>query len=293
MENDDFDTVKRKLPVWAVVTRSYGYVWENRWLFAAPTLALFVVQLAWGGIAFALFGTTMTSPPQLANLAKFYLILIPVMIFAMAFAVGVHRTILLDERRGGFSFLRWDRYLLRYLVTSLLMIGIAVILVVVSAVTWGVLTVIALTLRNTSVGASTGLVAVLGGVTLIFYYVSVCIRFELAFPAAALGDAACFSLSWRATKGNVLRIFAAGLLVALPLMVIVLAESAPLVIETWRAAKAGLPVPVAPTRGHLAMAFSFVNAVLGALLMPILVAKLSLCYDILVRGGGPGAANAP
>jgi hypothetical protein len=257
--------VRRRLPVWAVVRRSYSYVWEHRTLFGAPLLLVFLIQLVERlYIQQAVFAAASTrtalfeqsSPASLVALA-----------FSMSVVVGIHRTVLLDDVRSGFGFLRWDRNLLSYFVTSLIL-GFALI----SA---GVLLAVVL-LRLFGALAIYPVVAVV-----VLVIAALTLRLMLALPAAALGDDDRLRFSWKATEGNWLRLAAAAFLTLLPLMIVQVVTVFILVSLAQAAMHTTPPLLKEP------IAVVAVSAAIRAVSLVVLTVMVSLSYDVLVRGGGP------
>lgn len=204
------------LPVWAVVKRSYGYVWRNRALLALPFGLTLAVQIA-------LLLLSQWVAAVTARLSFFLQLPITIgwsiltMAVAMSFTVGLHRTVLLDERREGAAFLRWDRYLWNYAKACL--IALLVCVTLLAAFT-------AALILPLGIGNALMLVMMHGLPMYVFLLLLVLVslmvwlKVGLAFPAAALGYGHVFSLSWRLTEGNLPRLFATFLLVYLPFLLL-------------------------------------------------------------------------
>ena len=280
----------RPLPVWAVVERSYRYVWEHRSLFALPVLALFAAILGISFVAQTAMdgGTTPRSATDSFGFGGAFLALgadLALVVLSIAFVVGVHRTVLLDEVRGGTAFFRWDENLRRYLWTLVLLIvapvpaifGAGIGVAVVAAIL-GVL----LIKSDAGMGAY-GIYFIAMMAISVFATIFISLRLSLALPAAALGDAKRLTLSWQATKGNTARLFAVSFLTWMPFFILSMVVAVPEMGDMVSAILAGRD-PTPPQPGIVALAFS---AALQAISIPILTTMLSLCYDVLVRGGGP------
>ncbi len=271
--------VRPRLPVWAVVTRSYAYVWERRELLALPLLLLFAVRLAASiYIQRADLGAPDASPD--ARLLAF-VINILVTLVSMSAAVGLHRTVLLNEIRRGIAFFRWDGNLLRYIGTGLLLAVIGVLLAIIFIL---VVTILGMAAGLVSAPERRGILAFFSSIAAILVLGALFLRFMLALPAAALGvEKDRLGTSWRATFGNWLRLFAVAFLTALPLIVLNLLLAIPAMREASHALASG-QTP-APMRQPIALLVLF--AAVGVANVAVLTVMLSLCYDVLERGGGP------
>src|SRR5579859_473249 len=114
----------RRLPIDIVVRRSFLDAWESRAVLTTPLIIYAVVtmlaDIAVGGVL-----GTVDRPVK-------GLLVVTEQIFAMGFAVGIHRFVLNGEARPGFAFFRWDRHFVRYLLLSLallLLVAVAVVMV--------------------------------------------------------------------------------------------------------------------------------------------------------------------
>jgi hypothetical protein len=258
----------RRLPVWIVVRRSFTYAWESRYILALP----YAIYAAITIMADILIG--YAADP--GNNTPAYAVSAVEEIFAMAFAVGIHRYVLLGEVRSGLRFFRWDRHFLQYVLTalSLFLVGLMVLLVAIGLS------------KGQDLAANPG---AMGFVTLFMMsmtvWVGLCLcRMSLMLPSAALGDNVAAKTIWRETMRNGFRIFAATLLAVAPFLIV-----------------QGALVRLYPsTEGLAGLASSgiqgFVVMVLIGLISPlqliVLTTALSLQYDILVRGRGPAAQPA-
>ena len=290
MNDDAVVPIRRRLPVWAVVERSYRYVWEHQALFALPVLALFIATL---GISFVA-QTAMdggTTPPSVTDPSVFggaFLALgadLALIILSIAFVVGVHRTVLLDEIRGGTGFFRWDENLRRYLWTLVLLVFAPVPAILGAGIGVAVVAAIlgVLLIKSDAGMGAYGIYFIAMMAISLFATIFISLRLSLALPAAALGDAKRLTLSWQATKGNTARLFAVSFLTWMPFFILSMVVAVPEMGDMIAAILAGR-APAPPQPGIIALAFS---AALQAVSIPILTTMLSLCYDVLVRGGGP------
>lgn len=204
------------LPVWAVVKRSYGYVWRNRGLLALPLLITLALQLAVG--ALALWVTALTIDLSfLIQLPMNFVWAILTIAVAMSYTVGLYRTVLLDERREGIAFLRWDRYLWNYAKACLFALLVCVTLMAVFTAAL----VLPLGIGNALMLLMMHGLPMYAFLLLLFLVILfVWLKFGLAFSAAALGYRGVFSLSWRLTEGNLLRLLVTFLLVYLPFLLL-------------------------------------------------------------------------
>lgn len=274
-----------RLPVWAVVTRSYSYVWEHRSLFAIPVAMLCLAQVA-AGILLRSPHLHTGGHPTGGEILGAVVGFVAKLAIAMAFAVGVHRTVLLNEDRAGIGFFRWDSGLWRYFGATLM----------IFLVTIGYLLVIALIaflcafvagMARKLVGGGGGTVIALASVLAgIAGYLMVTARFltvSLALPAAALGADQSMATAWRTGGGNGWRLFAAMILACVPFVVAGVIVEAPYLINVIAASMAEPHAPPPPP----GLGTLIANGLVTGLSTPILITVLSLSYDVLARGGGP------
>jgi hypothetical protein len=189
------------LPVWATAKQSYGFVRQHPRLLAVPMTLLFLAEFLQEALSDKLL------PDAWGRFAATFLLLL----IDSAFTVGLLRTVILDEGRPGFRFLRWDFYFWRYLKTVLLatvcvmLIGLAALFAAGAIFPDQIL--------------HSGAAAVAGGVAAIpALYLAA--RLVLAFAGAALGQDKTFRLSWRITRSNGWRLLAVFFLAAVPPSVI-------------------------------------------------------------------------
>jgi hypothetical protein len=267
-------TVRKRLPVWAVVKRSYGYVWDHRILLAVPLLLVFAVNLASGVYLRNLSAVTDVPPPQ----GLIWLTSIAVIFFSMTVIVGIHRTVLLDENRPGVGFLRLDRNLLRYIGAWLLLMLLGILFTVISFLLIAILALISGLAKPQAHGGAIALAVF----AIIFIIGALFLRFMLALPAAAVGSQDGLGVSWTATRGNWLRLLAAAILTLLPFIILDILLVIPTMRDVAAMLKSGVPKPIEQPLWLLVA-----TALIKSIDLAVLTVMLSLSYDVLVRGGGP------
>lgn len=238
------------LPIWTTVKQSYGWVWDRLRLLALPMAALFAVQFLQEILSIRL------APDSWMKIAATFLLLV----VDGAFSVGLFRTVIIDEVRGGFAFLRWGFELWRYLKT--------VLIATIGALILG----LALLVAGAKFGSAdfhSWKVILIGAIAALpLLYLAA--RLLFAFPAAALGQDKVFRLAWRASAGNALRLLA----------VLVLTTLLPTVLE-------GLLDFAAASTGPLAFPAAFVSSVIETLDTALVTVSLSLSYRLLIGSRGP------
>jgi hypothetical protein len=276
-------THRRRLPIWTTVAGSYSFVWSQWQVFIVPLLLLFVASF--GGtlvkIHFLAADDIDTHHLDIRKMVFVFGYLIVLWFISVSFAVGIHRSILLNETRTGIAFLRWDDHFRRYLWISILLIALLIalcVLIIAAISTVATVLVVVSSLAVRSEAAVAVIISVAAAAAFLFLVQ----RLVLCLPAAALGEKDCFALSWRATRGNALRLMAIACLVALPYLVLSLIVAAPQ-ISVLLHALATHSVPPAYTPGFVTILF---DAIVQTVMTPIFVAMLSLCYGILVQGNG-------
>ncbi len=251
----------RRLPVELVVKRSFLYAWESRAILGPP----FFIYCAITILAELSLSLAVASTNQVA----LYVLAAAEQVFAMAFAVGLHRFVLLGEARPGLQFFRWDRHFAQYvlLTISFLILALMAALLVLGAIgtdaNGGAAT-------PDSAGALFGLAVMLGVALLLS-------RLALTLPAAALGDQKRPREIWQETQGNSFRLLAAALLTTLPFLVIEAALTR--LIST-------------PPGSAVAFIVTVAEGLLSAVQVTVVTVMLSLSYDVLIRGGGPPPSGA-
>ena len=250
---------KQILPVWATVRQSYGWVRRHPRLLALPMALLFIAQVLQETLAARLL------PDAWGKIAATFLLFL----VDGAFSVGLFRTIIIDEVRRGFAFLRWGFEFWRYLKTVLiatlgiLLIGAALLLGVGSK----------LSADDLHSGK-----LILIGVIVALPTLYLAARLLLAFPAAALGRDKVFTLGWRASKGNGLRLAAVLLLTtAIPTLIDALLDS---------------PFAVSPD-STLSFLTALVSSAVEVLDSALITAAMALSYRILAPAPIPDGEPAP
>ncbi len=246
----------RKLPVEIVVKRAFLFSWESRHVLLLPFLIYATLTILAELFVNRIAGADDHGP--------IYLLTALEQIFAMAFAVGVHRYVLLGEMHAGFGFFRWDRHFVRYVLVTVLLFILGILAAIPAA--------------SVASGVGPGGVQGMGGATAFFGLVAlllaaaVLIRLSLLLPSAAMGDETRAKTVWEMTQGNSFRLMAATLMTVLPFLI---AEAALL--------------RLVPENGGGVMEVIVTIAV--GLVSPaqliVLTVLLALCYDLLVRGNGP------
>jgi hypothetical protein len=255
--------ILRQLPVRLVVKRAYAYVWESRRLLLPP-FALFVLVSLFADLALDMVG----APTE--NVLK-YLVAAGEEVFAMAFAVGVHRFVLLGEAPAGVRFFRWDRHFLQYVLTALALILAGFLALVIAA--------------SIAKGLGGGAVASLFLAAAAVLIAAAACRVSLALPSAALGDMIPTRLIWQATRGNGARLLAVTLLAFAPFLGVQF-----LLIGAMQPGGAFLTGGAVAGLGGIAATVAV--ALISPLQLLVLTAALALEYDFLVRGRGPAAGGA-
>lgn len=251
------DASPRRLPIEVVVRRSFLYAWESRAVFAVPYAIYAAVTMLADVILLQTLGSEDHVAVFLLNAAE--------QIFAMAFAVGIHRFVLVGEAPAGFQFFRWDRHFVQYVLVALLLLimGISAAIMVMGVIG-----------DPTAPPSGAGGASALFGLVALMVIALVLSRLALTLPWAALGDQIRPRQIWQATERNGFRILAATLITLLPFIVV-----------------EGMLVSLVPASGGGAAALIVIA--LLSLITPIqlivLTIMMSLTYDVLVRGGGPRA----
>ena len=242
----------RRLPVDVVVRRSFLFAWESRAVLAGP-YAIYAGITILADLIFNRLGNADGRAGLLVLTAAEQM-------FAVAFAVGIHRYVLLAEVHRGFRFFRWDRHFVRYtLVAMLLLILLLMSVVMVAGFAGGV------------EGAGEAGGAALIGLMVMFVAGLVLSRLALALPLAAIGDQLPGRTVWQASEGNGLRLLATMLLTLAPFLIV-----------------EGVLFRLAPQPGGIGEALiTILFGLLSPLQMIVVTIMLALSYDALVRGGGP------
>ena len=243
------------LPIWTTVKQSYGWVRDHLRLLALPMAVLFAVQFLQEILSIRL------APDSWMKIAATFLLLI----VDGAFSVGLFRTVILGEIRGGLAFLRWGFELWRYLKT--------VLIATIGALILGLALLLVAGAKFGSADFHSWKVILIGAIAALpVLYLAA--RLLFAFPAAALGQDKVFRLAWRTSAGNALRLLA----------VLVLTTLLPTVLE-------GLLDFAAASTGPLAFPAAFVSSVIETLDTALVTVSLSLSYRLLV--GPPNPTDQP
>jgi hypothetical protein len=268
----------RPLPVWAVARRSFVFAWESRDVLLLP----YLVYVAFSaGIDAALLYSDFGS--GFAAL----LIALAEQLLAMAFAVGIHRYVLLGERRPGLRFFRFDADLGRYVVTMGLIFAVAIGLYLVTVFGVGLVSA-ALGIYDpvTHVPTSPRMFNAvrLFAMLALLAAAIVLLRVSLALPAAALGHPNRLLLAWHSARGNGLRLFATAFLVLLPFLLIWAQLLGPSFVQTVEAIQSGdQQATITAPAATVQIAWDLISPI-GMITMTIM---LALSFDFLLRGGGP------
>jgi hypothetical protein len=250
------DASPRRLPIEIVVKRSFLYVWESRQVLGAP----FIIYAAIAALAEFLSDIAAGAK----NSGAVYILAAADQIFAIAFAVGIHRFVLQGEARPGFQFYRWDRHFVQYVLITLLLLILAMM---------AALIVVGFIGADAAEGnAEPGAIGALAGIVMMIGVALMLSRLSLALPSAALGDGKRPRDIWLATGGNSFRLLGATLLTALPFLVVEVALSR--------------LVP-SPGGGAIEFAVIVAEAAISTARLIVVTTMLSLSYDVLIRGGGP------
>jgi hypothetical protein len=254
------DAPIRRLPVDLVIRRSFAFAWESRAVFAGP-FAIFAI-LSTG--ADLILITTDRSAGELAA----YILNGAEEVFAMAFAVGIHRYVLLAEAPKGARFFRWDRHFIQYLLMTLVLLLLGIFAALPAL---GVVSGAAGPPASGAVAASA-----LFGLAFAVTAAVILARLALSLPSAAIGDGATMRAIWQATHRNGGRLLAAMFMTVLPFILI-------------QAGLIGLlpGTPAGAAANGAEILVTIVWGVIAPVQLIVVTVMLSLCYDALVRGGGP------
>lgn len=246
---------KRPLPVGEIIAKSYGYAWNNRNALILPIAVLLLLDLlgAWLTIQIGAAG-------GLAALSLSFLSVLPFLIGTMAFAIGIHRHILLGEARQDLALFRFDRGLAVY-VWTLVKISLALLLICLVLI-MPLLAVEAVTTAAKGQPPSLDMVLPLAlaaiSVDLMFG-----LRLMLALPGAAVGGVRSIRGAWRMGSGNWAR-----------LIFVFFAVTLPFQLPSLAMMQAHL--------GQASWALIVFNAVLSVISVPIFTVALALSYGTLV-----------
>ena len=260
----------RLLPILVVVKRSYAYAWERRAILARP-YALYLVLTALGSLLQAAASN---------NAAITLLVFAASQIFALAFAIGIHRLVLLNEAGRGAGFFRWDHHFVPYVAAALgfalasfaALFLAALFASVVYAMLFGVPGGPPASSGGGSGGQSLISLFAVGPVVLVATFLS---RFSLALPSVAIGAETRLGHLWRDTHHNGARLLAVEILVLLPF----LALQGMLLLTALTPGSPSVNLPI--------IALTLVVMMIAPLQVIVGNVALSLQYDFLIRGNGP------
>ncbi len=246
----------RRLPVDLVIRRSFAFAWESRAVLAGPYMIYAIITILADLIGVLALRQGASLPALFITGAE--------EVFAMAFAVGIHRFVLLADAPAGFRFFRFDRDFVQYVVTSVLLFVVTVMASMPA--------LLAVTGQS-----SDGVPAIVGLVILVVAVMAIG-RLSMMLPAAAIGQRPQLRQLWEATRGNGFRILVVIVTTLLPFLAI-------------EASLLRLPTSDQPANHSLAgdLAVTIAAGVVSPLQLIVVTIMLSLCYDALVRGGGPAA----
>jgi hypothetical protein len=248
----------RRLPIETVVKRSFLYAWESRAALVAPL----IIYVGLTSLADLVVG--QVAGPD--NPSSLFFLVIAGQVLGAAFAVGIHRFVLLAEAPGGFRFFRWDGNFVQYIIVALLLMVMSIsVLLMAMGLTGGD--------PAGQPSAASGVAALFSLFILVFAAPALS-RLFLALPSAALGDRVGARRIWKATEGNGWRLLLASLLVVFPFLVL----DALLFVQSMNAGG-----------GVKLLALELIRGV-AAVQMVVWSIMLALSYDVLIRGGGPPAA---
>ncbi len=266
-----------KIPMIAAARRTYGFLWEHREHFVRvswPWVLGLVVATTAAQILIGAPAATMSPDSGVgAGMMTGSLLSIAISLFSVlvgaAVAVTWHRTLLLGPTADGADKLNLDRRTLIYFgYVMLINLVVGLVAGLAGALLGGVLSLAA---------GTAGMVLGFGVGFLLVGYLTA--RWTMLFPAIAVGDDSVrITRSWEATRGNGWRILLGSLLAMVPIMIVYLILLIPLTV-------------MAMGGGSLliSMVMALIQTPLSFLIGVILAGYMSLCYDVLIRGGGPGS----
>lgn len=208
---------------------------------------------------------------------------IPAVVCDLALMAGLMRTMYLGEARAGMLLFYWGRDLCRSLVVVL---KLMLYFIFISAL----LMVVGISLIVLLAGRHAILLLALSGLALAVAAFFVFGRLLLAVPAAAIGRRACLSLSWHATKGNVLRLVGACFLVNMPVFFI---GMPPAFVELGTIVTTGPHATSATFHVSMASALlGYFNMALGTTTVMAAIVMFSIAYGKLICDREPESAIA-
>jgi hypothetical protein len=246
----------RKLPVEIVVKRAFLFSWESRHVLLLPFLIYATLT-----ILAELFVSQIASAD---NHGPIYVLTAVEQVFAMAFAVGVHRYVLLGETHAGFGFFRWDRHFVRYVLVTVLLFILGVLAAVPAAASLA-------SGGGPNAGAPALHATAFFGLITLLMAAAILIRLSLLLPSAAIGDETRAKTIWEMTQGNSFRLMAATLMTVLPFLIV----------------EVVLLRLVPENGGAIEIIVTIAVGLVSPAQLIALTVLLALCYDLLVRGNGP------
>ncbi len=275
---------RRILPVWLVVRLSYGFLSRNFAALAIPLVVVFIFSVVGAAYRIEVIDpqSSAAALPRWSELLSTLITIVAVSIPGLAVIVGIHRFIILGETRSGTEMFRFDRNLVRYIGTFLL-VGLSILGIILAfwALAAAVILLGYLLLPKTPGARAAGaLILVLLAIPACVALGGTMLRLSLALPAAAIGDVDPISRSWRITKGNTARLFGVGFLSSLPFILLSIIALLPDFLHQLAALQAG------DQPGHVpgSLTSEVLIAAVQALELPILTAVISYSYDALGRG---------
>jgi hypothetical protein len=257
----------RVLPVGMVVRRGFLFAWESRSVLGAPYALYAAITIA----ADLLMGLSGLPDQSAAG----YVLIVADEIFALSFAVGIHRYVLLAERRGPLGFFHRDRKFAMFALQSIkLFIAGLLVAALVDAMLGGA--------SGGSGGAGVAALLVLATVPLAALALA---RLALVLPATALGERIAPQSIWERTAGNGLRLLASSMLALSPF----------LLFEGVLARLYNSP-GADPALSHFGIEEALITIVVGlasSAQLIVFTVVLALQYDALIRGNGPADAMRP
>jgi hypothetical protein len=283
----------RKLPVWQTVGASYAAVARNLGQLLRISWLWFIIVAA----LYAALGWLEPGPEHedessilmdvIAAAAGVGAMIIEGL-FLASIAVAWHQLILREERVTGPAYLRIDRTVWLYLISSLVLMFIASAPVVVflaiaglSEVAMKVVGGIAAALGLSLVGA---VAAGLGSALLLLLVLP---RLSLVLPAVALERRLSLRAAWRASRANTLRLALATVLCVLP-AVLLLAGELGVRMRSWTDGEGLTDLPMGSS-----FAYTVLSPIAYAVLAIFGVTLLSLTYRFFVAPGDTGASPEP
>jgi hypothetical protein len=197
LDSEVDESSSRRVPIWTVFERGFGFIWSQKGLLVGPFLMALFFQILFVVIRphFLQLGAEYSYAVWVASLVMSLLV-------PLLYAVGVHRTILLGERKRGILFFPLGRCVIEYTIVMFV---------------FYVLWVIFATPTEVLLGLSRLASNFLNPVKQVLCFV-IFGRLLLAIPSAAVGIKNGFLRSWQLTKNNLFRMAIIFVLGSLPKM---------------------------------------------------------------------------